>query len=191
MSKPSSMVLSTLVLTTSSESRHSLPRWGHCLAVLPVADQHAAQWVNQQLCTLPAGVRQCICSLFQPSDGQGGAHAPCRLHPGSHLWAAVSHCLCLGSMQSVLHVLVCGHQWQQHDQGPCDALLISCRGACSPWLKQQMEIAAHWGVYTYNKEARDLVAIGAACGVTTAFKAPVSVYALVAGSGPCSAAGWG
>jgi chloride channel 7 len=37
-----------------------------------------------------------------------------------------------------------------------------------------MERAAHWGVYTYNKESRDLVAIGAACGVTTAFKAPVS-----------------
>lgn len=36
-----------------------------------------------------------------------------------------------------------------------------------------MEVAAHWGTYTYNKELRDLVAIGAACGVTTAFKAPV------------------
>eukprot|EP00798_Chlamydomonas_sp_ICE-L_P020092 gene20093-26810_t len=41
------------------------------------------------------------------------------------------------------------------------------------WMQQQMEVAAHWGVYTYNKELRDLVAIGAACGVTTAFKAPV------------------
>jgi hypothetical protein len=40
-------------------------------------------------------------------------------------------------------------------------------------MQQQMEIAAHWGVYTYNKELRDLVAVGAACGVTTAFKAPV------------------
>ncbi len=44
---------------------------------------------------------------------------------------------------------------------------------CSKWMQQQMEIAAHWGVYTYNKELRDLVAIGAACGVTAAFKAPV------------------
>lgn len=33
---------------------------------------------------------------------------------------------------------------------------------------------AHWGLFTYNKELRDLVAVGAACGVTTAFKAPVS-----------------
>ncbi|KAG2428447.1 hypothetical protein HXX76_011567 [Chlamydomonas incerta] len=41
------------------------------------------------------------------------------------------------------------------------------------WMQQQMEVAAHWGTYTYNKEQRDLVAIGAACGVTTAFKAPV------------------
>ncbi|KAG2483148.1 hypothetical protein HYH03_017993 [Edaphochlamys debaryana] len=41
------------------------------------------------------------------------------------------------------------------------------------WMQQQMEVAAHWGTYTYNKELRDLVAIGAACGVTTAFKAPV------------------
>ena len=36
-----------------------------------------------------------------------------------------------------------------------------------------MEAVSHWGIYTYNKELRDLVAIGAACGVTTAFKAPV------------------
>lgn len=36
-----------------------------------------------------------------------------------------------------------------------------------------MEVAAHWGIFTYNKEIRDLVAVGAACGVTTAFKAPV------------------
>ncbi len=43
----------------------------------------------------------------------------------------------------------------------------------SKWMQQQMEVAAHWGTYTYNKELRDLVAIGAACGVTTAFKAPV------------------
>lgn len=43
----------------------------------------------------------------------------------------------------------------------------------SKWMQQQMEVAAHWGTYTYNKEQRDLVAIGAACGVTTAFKAPV------------------
>lgn len=41
------------------------------------------------------------------------------------------------------------------------------------WLKQQMEVAAHWGTYTYNKELRDLVSVGVACGVTTAFKAPV------------------
>ncbi|GAX84673.1 hypothetical protein CEUSTIGMA_g12094.t1 [Chlamydomonas eustigma] len=41
------------------------------------------------------------------------------------------------------------------------------------WMQQQMESLSHWGVYTYNKELRDLVAIGAACGVTTAFKSPV------------------
>lgn len=36
-----------------------------------------------------------------------------------------------------------------------------------------MQRSAHWGTYTYNKDERDLVAIGAACGVCTAFKAPV------------------
>jgi hypothetical protein len=43
------------------------------------------------------------------------------------------------------------------------------------WMQQQMQAVSHWGVYTYNKELRDLVAVGVACGVTTAFKAPVGV----------------
>ena len=33
-----------------------------------------------------------------------------------------------------------------------------------------MQAVSHWGTYTYNKELRDLVAIGVACGVTAAFK---------------------
>ncbi len=49
----------------------------------------------------------------------------------------------------------------------------SCTRARSKWMTTQMEIASQWGSYTFNKEIRDLVAIGAACGVTTAFKAPV------------------
>ena len=40
-------------------------------------------------------------------------------------------------------------------------------------FRQKMDVASHWGSYTYSRDIRDLVACGATCGVCTAFKAPV------------------
>lgn len=51
--------------------------------------------------------------------------------------------------------------------------IIAVRLGSIKWMNQQMQAVSHWGTYTYNKELRDLVAIGVACGVTAAFKAPV------------------
>jgi chloride channel 7 len=48
-----------------------------------------------------------------------------------------------------------------------------CSAGSSNWFKQKMDVASHWGTYTYNRDIRDLVACGAVCGVCTAFKAPV------------------
>ena len=43
----------------------------------------------------------------------------------------------------------------------------------SKWFQRKIDKSAHWGSYMYHKDVRDLVACGAACGVCTAFKAPV------------------
>ncbi|KAL6760232.1 voltage gated chloride channel-domain-containing protein [Haematococcus lacustris] len=75
----------------------------------------------------------------------------------------------IGSALAVSASLIMGKEGPMLHAGSILAVILGT----NKWMTQQMEIAAHWGVYTYNKELRDLVAIGAACGVTTAFKAPV------------------
>lgn len=47
-----------------------------------------------------------------------------------------------------------------------DGSVIPCAGS-SDWFKQKMDVASHWGTYTYNRDIRDLVACGAVCGVCT------------------------
>lgn len=148
---------------------------------------------------LCAGDLKCPRGVLQPRHGQGGAHAARWLHFGRHHGQQVSRgpgvgvgvlgCVwCVGvrfllpRMPAPLHL---------HHQGsgtptlfppdpnththtpPTHAHTHHPPLRRSKWMQQQMEVAAHWGTYTYNKELRDLVAIGAACGVTTAFKAPV------------------
>lgn len=52
------------------------------------------------------------------------------------------------------------------DDCPSVAIVNLCLPAgSSNWFKQKMDMASHWGTYTYNRDIRDLVACGAVCGV--------------------------
>uniref|UniRef100_A0A383VTF4 Chloride channel protein n=1 Tax=Tetradesmus obliquus TaxID=3088 RepID=A0A383VTF4_TETOB len=75
----------------------------------------------------------------------------------------------IGSALAVGSSLVMGKEGPMLHAGSILAVILGS----SNWFKQKMDAASHWGTYTYNRDIRDLVACGAACGVCTAFKAPV------------------
>lgn len=75
----------------------------------------------------------------------------------------------IGSALAVASSLVMGKEGPMLHAGSILAVILGS----SRWFKQKTEKNMHWGTYTYNRDIRDLVACGAACGVCTAFKAPV------------------
>lgn len=102
------------------------------------------------------------------SSTAGTTKLPCAHVIGTG-WSGLASC----PAQDASRVFPVGSRAARHVVRVLTPPLLAMLLRRSKWMQQQMEIAAHWGVYTYNKEIRDLVAVGAACGVTTAFKAPV------------------
>lgn len=75
----------------------------------------------------------------------------------------------IGSALAVGSSLVMGKEGPMLHAGSILAVILGS----SNWFRQKMDVASHWGSYTYSRDIRDLVACGASCGVCTAFKAPV------------------
>ncbi|GBF95490.1 chloride channel CLC-c [Raphidocelis subcapitata] len=75
----------------------------------------------------------------------------------------------IGSALAVASSLVMGKEGPMLHAGSILAVILGS----SRWFKSKTAAASHWGIYTHNRDIRDLVACGAACGVCTAFKAPV------------------
>lgn len=75
----------------------------------------------------------------------------------------------IGSALAVGSSMILGKEGPMLHAGSILAVMLGS----SNWFKRKMDAASHWGTYTYNRDLRDLVACGAACGVCTAFRAPV------------------